>query len=407
VLSASKTSACIGDEIQLSPSSGGTWSVSDNQKASVTNAGFVNTKESGTLSFIYSDDATGCSSVLDSVIVFPKPLVDIVGRDTICVGYTTQLKPAFGGTWQTVSSPVFAATVANSGIVTGVQPGTASFVYHQSSTGCTSDPTPLVHVVHPPEITTNIPDILCLGGDRPVIKTEKSGFWQSANPVIAGINNQGEITPFAPGNVQFVFTSPSYACPSRPVKFTIAKVTPTISSGIVQQNRFIDLGADASGKWTSLQPDILRVSNNQKAIGYKPGPAKLEFVSDSGCYASFGVEVKAGKIGSNADIDLGGFQAGSSDGSFMIQSDVDNRLSEKIHGSQDAEIYIYPNPAADVLYVSEGDWVLLEIRDMNGCRVWKSDHEVTEINISVLPPGKYIFTFLEDEKMTVKTFVKL
>lgn len=401
VLSTSKTSACIGDEIQLSPSSGGTWSVSDNQKASVTNAGFVNTKESGTLSFIYSDAVTGCSSVLDSVIVFPKPSVDIVGRDTICVGYTTQLKPSFGGTWQTVISPVFVATVANSGLVTGIQPGSASFVYHQASTGCTSDPTPLVHVVNPPEITTDIPRVLCLGGDKQQIITEKSGFWQSANPAIAMINNQGEITPLAPGNVQFVFTSPSYACPARPVECTIAKVIPVISSGIVQQNRFIDLGADASGTWTSLQPEILRVSNNQKAIGYKPGPAKLEFVSDSGCYASFGVEVKAGKMGSNADIDLSGFKNNDFNGFSAFDTDL------RMTGNHTGSSIIYPNPATETLNIAPGHYQILRIYHVSGklmCEIYPNDRE---INIQHWAPGVYNATFYNGQEMVNKLFVKL
>ncbi|MBK6567059.1 MAG: hypothetical protein IPG18_18110 [Saprospiraceae bacterium] len=55
------------------------------------------------------------------------------------------------------------------------------------------------YVLPRPKITTDIPRILCLGGDKQQIITEKSGTWVSSNVTVATMNNNGELTLFGPG----------------------------------------------------------------------------------------------------------------------------------------------------------------------------------------------------------------
>lgn len=64
----------------------------------------------------------------------PKPVVSFTGATSICVGSTTTLSPATGGTW--VSNNTSVATVTDAGVVTGVGQGSVTFTYTRG--GCSS-----------------------------------------------------------------------------------------------------------------------------------------------------------------------------------------------------------------------------------------------------------------------------
>ena len=76
--------------------------------------------------------ANGCRKVT----VNPLPVVSITGSTSICVNQTTTLSPTTGGTWVSNNSGV--ATVDNSGNVTGISGGTATFTFTITATGCSN-----------------------------------------------------------------------------------------------------------------------------------------------------------------------------------------------------------------------------------------------------------------------------
>ena len=75
-----------------------------------------------------------------NISVNPKPSVS--AGPAVCIGSTINLSPSSGGTW--VSSNNSIATVTNAGVVTGVAPGSASFTFTQSGTGCSNTTTAVI-----------------------------------------------------------------------------------------------------------------------------------------------------------------------------------------------------------------------------------------------------------------------
>ncbi|MBK8819861.1 MAG: T9SS type A sorting domain-containing protein [Saprospiraceae bacterium] len=398
IISASKDKVCQGEAIQLSPSTGGTWTSSNSAVASVSNNGTATAITPGIAQFSFTSSETGCSNTLNNILIHPTPEVEITGEDTICIAQTTTLKPNTGGIWAASNHPV--GTITNAGLATGIGPGACTFTFTQTQTGCTSKPSKPVYVLQA-KITTDIPRILCLGGDKQQIITEKSGTWVSSNVTVATMNNNGELTLFGPGNVHFIHDSPSYVCPSEPVEFKIQPVRTAVSSTKIFQNSFIDLKADAAGTWTSLNPNILKISGNTKAISYNQGKTSLEFISDSGCYASFAIEVKPKKPGVSTEIGLGGLKSDDFNG-FSYQN-TDTRLYDNNSG----EIVIYPNPVSEKLNISSGNYQILRIHHISGKIMCEVDRYEREIHIQHWPAGVYNAIFYNGEEIITKLFVKI
>ncbi len=123
---------CVAGNITLSPTTGGTWASSNNTIATVTNAGVVTGVTPGSVTFTFTETATGCNNTTTSVTVNALPVVSAPA--TVCVGSTITLSPTTGGTW--VSSNNSLATVTNGGVATGVAPGSVTFTFTETATGC-------------------------------------------------------------------------------------------------------------------------------------------------------------------------------------------------------------------------------------------------------------------------------
>ena len=82
----SASSVCIGSTIQLTPNSGGTWSSSDNTKATVDNTGLVNGIAVGNVTFTYTDTTSTCSKTTNGVTVLVLPAISTQpsATQTVC-----------------------------------------------------------------------------------------------------------------------------------------------------------------------------------------------------------------------------------------------------------------------------------------------------------------------------------
>ncbi len=134
---------CVGGNTTLSNASGaGTWSSSNTAVAVVgPSSGTVTgvTAGTATISFVNS---VGCyATTVVTVLAMPAP---VSGPLEVCIGNSVTLtNSTMGGTWSSMSTTI--ATVgAGTGIVTGMNPGTATIEY-ATSPGCTASAVVTVH----------------------------------------------------------------------------------------------------------------------------------------------------------------------------------------------------------------------------------------------------------------------
>lgn len=125
------TAACIGFTTTLAnATTGGTWSSSNTAVATVSAAGVVSGVASGTSAISYTV-TNGCGSVsaVATVTVAATLIVaPITGPDSVCPGSTiTMANATGGGVWTSQTTSI--ATIAGTGIVTGVAPGFDTIIY--------------------------------------------------------------------------------------------------------------------------------------------------------------------------------------------------------------------------------------------------------------------------------------
>ena len=86
------TSICVNETSNLSPNSGGTWSSTNNTRATVTNSGEITGIAPGLVKFIYTD-ANGCITATNQVEILVNPLISSVtaSENLICNGESSIL----------------------------------------------------------------------------------------------------------------------------------------------------------------------------------------------------------------------------------------------------------------------------------------------------------------------------
>ena len=274
-------SICVGSTTTMSPSSNGTWTSSNPAVATITNSGVVTAVSEGTATFTYSQ--TGCVSEPSNPITVIGKIATVTGSTSICPGATTTLSPATGGIWSSTNPSV--AVVNNSGIVTGVANGTATFIYTELSTGCTSPPSEVVNVSTNPMVSISGSSTICVGNTTQLLPSS-GGTWISNNATVASISNQGLVTALSQGVATFTFTQSS-GCVSNPSAPVTINGKPAIS---LSGDSSICIGSttafnpSSGGNWTSSNPSIATISNNGVITGISAGTARFIFTQTStGC----------------------------------------------------------------------------------------------------------------------------
>ena len=124
----------------------------------------------------------------------------------VCVGSTITISPVTGGTWS--SSDATKATVTNAGIVTGIAAGSATFIFTDSTTGCSAT-TSAVTVNALPLVSAG-PSV-CVGSTITLSPTT-GGTWTSSNNSKATVTNAGIVTGVSSGSVNFSFSNSTTGC---------------------------------------------------------------------------------------------------------------------------------------------------------------------------------------------------
>jgi uncharacterized protein YjdB len=275
---------CVGSVTTMLPASGGTWISSNPLIASISNAGTVTGVSPGSARFLFTNNLTGCrsdSSVIITVVAGSP--VSVTGPTSVCAGATTTLSPSFGGSW--VSQNPSVATVNSSGVVTGINAGTATFIFTSAITGCPSSPTLPITVNPRPTVSITGNNNICIG-QTTTMQPTSGGTWASSNLAVANITSSGVVTGLASGLVNFTFTSASTGCVSLPSGNINVQPKPVTS--VTNTNICIgattNLQPSTGGSWISLQPSVATVNTGGIVTGISTGTAQFRFTdAATGC----------------------------------------------------------------------------------------------------------------------------
>jgi uncharacterized repeat protein (TIGR01451 family) len=276
---------CVGDIVQMLPSSGGLWVSSDTLVATIENDGTVSSLLSGSATFTYTDSSTGCVSNASEILtVNPIPNTGINGPSNICIGTNTNFTPSTGGVWSSVNPTI--ASIENNGEVTGISPGNTKFIFTQLATGCVSDSTVSVSVA---SVATPVfvgDEIICIG-DTSSILPNIGGTWVSTNSNVATITNSGIITGVGQGTAKFRFINSTTGCISTFSSSLTVNGSATVfvnGEDVICAGSQTNLIPNTNGSWSSLNPGVATVTSNGVVTGVSVGTANFVFAdSITGC----------------------------------------------------------------------------------------------------------------------------
>ncbi len=278
---------CVGESTNLLPNTGGLWTSSNNNIATVTSSGIVNTLSAGTVNFTFSSLDGVCSSEpTGDLTILAKPNISVSGSTSICVGSTTQMIPSSGGTWMSDNPSI--ATIDNSGLVTAISSGTVKFTYTDGTTGCESDASTTITVLANPVGTISGPSDICLNGVTN-LSPSSGGFWSSNNPTVASVTSSGLVTGLSIGSATFTFTESSSGCVSNPTAPVNVLSKPTITLTGPNQicvEETTTLTPSTGGTWFSLNPSVATITNTGVVTAVAQGLAQFVYTTDAGCQSN-------------------------------------------------------------------------------------------------------------------------
>lgn len=289
-VSVEDTEICLGDSTVLTPASGGVWQALDTGIASLTD-NVVTGVAPGVAKFVYTSNATGCTSDTLFVTVNALPEVYLEGPNVLCPGSISQVSNDVPGTWATNEAII--ATVDNLGNVTAISEGCTFLTFTETGTGCKVVLEDTICVL--PTAAIELPhDSVCIG-ESFVLTTGEEGVWASTDTLIATIDSlTGMVLTKKDGIVRFSFTADDNGCTSyslyltvNPPPFENASTLQWCVGGI----GLIDI--PLQGEWSSSDTSILQFSGNSSAFtAVGVGDVSVFFVSSStGCEATMDISV--------------------------------------------------------------------------------------------------------------------
>jgi hypothetical protein len=175
-------SICAGSSIVASNTVlDGVWSVS-NSHATISTGGRVTAISPGVDTIYYTTSNACGSNIVSKVITVINPMLagPITGPDSVCAGSTVTLAGGGpGGIWS-ASNPL--ATVATTGIVTGVTPGQDTITYRLTNVCGLSFAQKILRIMPLPDAgVISGPDRACIGAHITLTESVSTGAWVASN----------------------------------------------------------------------------------------------------------------------------------------------------------------------------------------------------------------------------------
>ena len=268
---------------------GGVWTTSDATVAAVNGStGVVTGGFSGSATISYTV-GSGCGV---AIIMNTNPAPpNITGSISLCTGSTTQLSDASGGGAWTSSNTV-GAPIDVTGVVTGINVGTASITYKLLATGCL---TSSVVTVNPVPAAITGPSVVCMGSNITLSDTSSvtTGIWSSSNILVATIGSGTGIL----SGVDTGYTTVTYTVGTGCYNTALIRVNwtpgPITGGNIVCEGSVLSLSdATTFGTWSSSDTStgvINPVTGN--VTGMSAGTTTITYLEGTGCYITEQVTV--------------------------------------------------------------------------------------------------------------------
>ena len=290
------TSVCAGNTTSLTDATtGGKWYSSNTSLATVDSmTGLVTSIATGTpiISYRLSD---GCYKTA-TITVGSSLSTAITGTPQVCVGNVTTLANATsGGTWSSGSTGI--ATIAGTGIVSGVSAGTATVTYTKS--GCFV--TQIVTVNTNPLTSISGPSAVCSGNTITLTNSTAGGAWTTSAPSIATVDGSTGILSGISAGTSYIIYTLSTGC----YKNQLITVNGTPPAAISGSNQVCTGGnitsltdATTGGTWTSSAATVATVSSAGVVTGVAGGTATITYTK-TGCFVIQPITVNVNALAAN------------------------------------------------------------------------------------------------------------
>jgi trimeric autotransporter adhesin len=271
-------SMCTGATTALSSSpSGGTWSSATPAIATISSGGVATGISAGTATISYQN-AAGC--VATRVVTVTASAGTIGGTLSTCIGTTTTLTAAGGGTWS--SANTLRATIGSAtGIATGVSAGTVVITYALTAS-CVS--TAVFTVTAVPSITGTA--LICAICTSTLTGTPGGGTWTSSNAAAATIgSSSGIVSGVGAGTTTMNYVAGG--CSSTRIVTVNPSTSPSFGTPVVcvgQTNSTLS-NPIPGGTWSSSNPSIVTVhAANGLLTGVAVGNANITYTVSPGSW---------------------------------------------------------------------------------------------------------------------------
>ncbi len=299
----------------------------------------------------------------------------IRGIPAVCVGATTFMSDSVaGGIWNSSDSSV--ASVSSSGVVTGIDTGTAIISYSVYGSVATIIVTV---VIAPGPILGNLN--VCIGSTTIFSDAVPGGTWNSEDTSFGIIDTlTGTFSAIVAGEVKINYL---ISCGSASVIITtnplpVILVSPDSAKICFDSSVQLLASGGSTYLWTPGTGLSCGTCANPIAMPLGSTIYNLKCTSSYGCIDSANVFIA-----------------------------IDTCTTETMLVSRNDEIRIYPNPAANILVIVSSAVIrAVSIENIVGQTLFVDmfDNKLAEINVAELPPGSYLIRINSN---IVRKFVKL
>ena len=300
---------CQGSSVTVTnATSGGTWSSSNNAVATIGSASGIITGMVAGTSVITYRMPSGCYTT--AIITVNAAPAAISGKPFVCAGSVTVLANiSDGGTWSSSNTTV--ATVSASGVVTGLNAGTA-VIYYSFSTGCAASV--VVTVGAMPAVITGSTTV-CTGSSCTLSSATAGGTWSSSNTSVATINTtSGVVTAISSGTTVITYVMSSGCMRTTTVTVNpVTVVAPIVGATVLCSGTSVAFTtATTGGAWSSSNTAVAVVNTSGLVTGTGVGTAVISYAVTGSCgtaYATATVTVNgipsAGVISGSSTVCVG------------------------------------------------------------------------------------------------------